>query len=75
MDHFPLWYRRAAEHPSGSFIYSIPFEETSGNLHVIHIFLVELSIHWSEDCFLAQAWSQILKVFLASTSLAGFMLL
>ncbi|XP_077196149.1 voltage-dependent calcium channel subunit alpha-2/delta-4 isoform X1 [Paroedura picta] len=29
MDHFPLWYRRAAEHPSGSFIYSIPFEETS----------------------------------------------
>ncbi|XP_053110985.1 voltage-dependent calcium channel subunit alpha-2/delta-4 isoform X6 [Hemicordylus capensis] len=30
MDHFPLWYRRAAEHPSGSFIYSIPFEESSG---------------------------------------------
>ncbi|XP_048355768.1 voltage-dependent calcium channel subunit alpha-2/delta-4 isoform X2 [Sphaerodactylus townsendi] len=29
MDHFPLWYRRAAEHPSGSFIYSIPFEEAS----------------------------------------------
>ncbi|XP_053110982.1 voltage-dependent calcium channel subunit alpha-2/delta-4 isoform X3 [Hemicordylus capensis] len=29
MDHFPLWYRRAAEHPSGSFIYSIPFEESS----------------------------------------------
>uniref|UniRef100_A0A8B9CIW8 Calcium voltage-gated channel auxiliary subunit alpha2delta 4 n=1 Tax=Anser brachyrhynchus TaxID=132585 RepID=A0A8B9CIW8_9AVES len=23
MDHFPLWYRRAAEHPPGSFIYSI----------------------------------------------------
>lgn len=31
MDHFPLWYRRAAEHPSGSFIYSIPFED-SGNV-------------------------------------------
>ncbi|XP_019371082.1 PREDICTED: voltage-dependent calcium channel subunit alpha-2/delta-4 isoform X2 [Gavialis gangeticus] len=27
MDHFPLWYRRAAEHPSGSFIYSIASEE------------------------------------------------
>uniref|UniRef100_A0A670JM15 Calcium voltage-gated channel auxiliary subunit alpha2delta 4 n=1 Tax=Podarcis muralis TaxID=64176 RepID=A0A670JM15_PODMU len=31
MDHFPLWYRRAAEHPPGSFIYSIPFEDPSGN--------------------------------------------
>nr|XP_023957721.1 voltage-dependent calcium channel subunit alpha-2/delta-4 [Chrysemys picta bellii] len=27
MDHFPLWYRRAAEHPPGSFIYSITSEE------------------------------------------------
>ncbi|XP_039626708.1 voltage-dependent calcium channel subunit alpha-2/delta-4-like [Polypterus senegalus] len=27
MDHFPLWYRRAAEHPVGSFIYYIPYEE------------------------------------------------
>uniref|UniRef100_A0A8C8SEU9 Calcium voltage-gated channel auxiliary subunit alpha2delta 4 n=1 Tax=Pelusios castaneus TaxID=367368 RepID=A0A8C8SEU9_9SAUR len=31
MDHFPLWYRRAAEHPPGSFIYSISSEESSGN--------------------------------------------
>ncbi|KFU87796.1 Voltage-dependent calcium channel subunit alpha-2/delta-4, partial [Chaetura pelagica] len=29
MDHFPLWYRRAAEHPPGSFIYSIVAEEDS----------------------------------------------
>uniref|UniRef100_G1K855 Calcium voltage-gated channel auxiliary subunit alpha2delta 4 n=1 Tax=Anolis carolinensis TaxID=28377 RepID=G1K855_ANOCA len=29
MDHFPLWYRRAAEHPPGSFVYSISFEEIS----------------------------------------------
>ncbi|XP_069048199.1 voltage-dependent calcium channel subunit alpha-2/delta-4 isoform X3 [Lepisosteus oculatus] len=28
MDHFPLWYRRAAEHPPGSFIYYIPEEDT-----------------------------------------------
>uniref|UniRef100_A0A8B9Q4U8 Calcium voltage-gated channel auxiliary subunit alpha2delta 4 n=1 Tax=Apteryx owenii TaxID=8824 RepID=A0A8B9Q4U8_APTOW len=31
MDHFPLWYRRAAEHPPGSFIYSITSEDDSGN--------------------------------------------
>nr|XP_060632690.1 voltage-dependent calcium channel subunit alpha-2/delta-4 isoform X1 [Anolis sagrei ordinatus] len=29
MDHFPLWYRRAAEHPPGSFVYSISFEGIS----------------------------------------------
>nr|XP_048700597.1 voltage-dependent calcium channel subunit alpha-2/delta-4 [Caretta caretta] len=29
MDHFPLWYRRAAEHPPGNFIYSITSEEGS----------------------------------------------
>ncbi|XP_039214361.1 voltage-dependent calcium channel subunit alpha-2/delta-4 isoform X1 [Crotalus tigris] len=29
MDHFPLWYRRAAEHPPGSFVYSLSFEEDS----------------------------------------------
>uniref|UniRef100_A0A8C5F0W4 Calcium voltage-gated channel auxiliary subunit alpha2delta 4 n=1 Tax=Gopherus evgoodei TaxID=1825980 RepID=A0A8C5F0W4_9SAUR len=34
MDHFPLWYRRAAEHPPGSFIYSITSEEGSGNPHL-----------------------------------------
>ncbi|XP_048865382.1 voltage-dependent calcium channel subunit alpha-2/delta-4 isoform X2 [Brienomyrus brachyistius] len=28
MDHFPLWYRRAAEHPPGSFLYYIPKEDT-----------------------------------------------
>ncbi|MBN3304576.1 CA2D4 protein, partial [Amia calva] len=28
MDHFPLWYRRAAEHTPGSFLYYIPEEDT-----------------------------------------------
>ncbi|KAJ8386911.1 hypothetical protein AAFF_G00165080 [Aldrovandia affinis] len=28
MDHFPLWYRRAAEHPPGSFLYYIPNPES-----------------------------------------------
>ncbi|XP_031754467.1 voltage-dependent calcium channel subunit alpha-2/delta-4 isoform X4 [Xenopus tropicalis] len=27
MDHFPLWYRRAAEHPAGSFVYHIPTDD------------------------------------------------
>ncbi|XP_072001021.1 voltage-dependent calcium channel subunit alpha-2/delta-4 isoform X3 [Engystomops pustulosus] len=28
MDHFPLWYRRAAEHPSGSFVYHVPTDDS-----------------------------------------------
>ncbi|KFV83842.1 Voltage-dependent calcium channel subunit alpha-2/delta-4, partial [Struthio camelus australis] len=32
MDHFPLWYRRAAEHPPGSFIYSIVSEDDSDTI-------------------------------------------
>ncbi|XP_068163481.1 voltage-dependent calcium channel subunit alpha-2/delta-4 [Antennarius striatus] len=28
LDHFPLWYRRAAEYPTGQFLYYIPREET-----------------------------------------------
>uniref|UniRef100_A0A8C5R4U9 Calcium voltage-gated channel auxiliary subunit alpha2delta 3 n=1 Tax=Leptobrachium leishanense TaxID=445787 RepID=A0A8C5R4U9_9ANUR len=30
-DHFPLWYRRAAEQIPGSFVYSIPFSTRSEN--------------------------------------------
>uniref|UniRef100_A0A6I8P049 Calcium voltage-gated channel auxiliary subunit alpha2delta 4 n=1 Tax=Ornithorhynchus anatinus TaxID=9258 RepID=A0A6I8P049_ORNAN len=30
MDHFPLWYRRAAEHPAGSFVFSVPSAPESG---------------------------------------------
>ncbi|XP_069758393.1 voltage-dependent calcium channel subunit alpha-2/delta-4-like [Narcine bancroftii] len=30
MDHFPLWYRRAAEHPTGHFVYYIAFEADMG---------------------------------------------
>ncbi|XP_043943440.1 voltage-dependent calcium channel subunit alpha-2/delta-4 isoform X2 [Protopterus annectens] len=33
MDHFPLWYRRAAEYPPGSFVYSIPFEDIQDSNH------------------------------------------
>ncbi|KAL1789554.1 voltage-dependent calcium channel subunit alpha-2/delta-4 [Sigmodon hispidus] len=27
MDHFPLWYRQASEHPPGSFVFSLHWEE------------------------------------------------
>eukprot|EP00062_Callorhinchus_milii_P013315 gi/632961306/ref/XP_007896685.1/ PREDICTED: voltage-dependent calcium channel subunit alpha-2/delta-4 [Callorhinchus milii] len=30
LDHFPLWFRRAAETPAGSFLYYLPFEEGTG---------------------------------------------
>ncbi len=30
MDHFPLWYRRAAENPAGQFLYYMPRQETRG---------------------------------------------
>lgn len=30
-DHFPLWYKRAAEQVPGTFVYSIPF--STGRLH------------------------------------------
>ncbi|KAM3588211.1 uncharacterized protein V6R79_023997 [Siganus canaliculatus] len=28
MDHFPVWYRRAAEYPPGKFLYYLPRQET-----------------------------------------------
>ncbi|XP_031438774.1 voltage-dependent calcium channel subunit alpha-2/delta-4 isoform X3 [Clupea harengus] len=28
LDHFPLWYRRAAEYPDGKFLYYLPKEDT-----------------------------------------------
>ncbi|XP_053574828.1 voltage-dependent calcium channel subunit alpha-2/delta-4 [Bombina bombina] len=28
MDHFPLWYRRAAEHPAGSFVFHMPSDDS-----------------------------------------------
>uniref|UniRef100_A0A8C1QHT7 Calcium voltage-gated channel auxiliary subunit alpha2delta 4 n=1 Tax=Cyprinus carpio TaxID=7962 RepID=A0A8C1QHT7_CYPCA len=39
LDHFPVWYRRAAENPSGRFLYYVPIEDsTQGSLHpAIHI--------------------------------------
>uniref|UniRef100_H3CQ56 Calcium voltage-gated channel auxiliary subunit alpha2delta 4 n=1 Tax=Tetraodon nigroviridis TaxID=99883 RepID=H3CQ56_TETNG len=30
LDHFPLWYRRAAENPAGQFLYYLPRQDTRG---------------------------------------------
>lgn len=30
LDHFPVWYRRAAENPVGQFLYYMPRKETRG---------------------------------------------
>ncbi|CAL8318462.1 unnamed protein product [Lota lota] len=35
LDHFPLWYRRAAENPAGQFLYYLPRQDTRGAKIVI----------------------------------------
>lgn len=30
LDHFPVWYRRAAEYPAGKFLYYVPMGDTRG---------------------------------------------
>ncbi|XP_051543839.1 voltage-dependent calcium channel subunit alpha-2/delta-4 isoform X2 [Myxocyprinus asiaticus] len=31
LDHFPVWYRRAAENPTGRFLYYVPTEDSIGD--------------------------------------------
>lgn len=33
LDHFPVWYRRAAENPAGQFLYYMPRQETRGRVY------------------------------------------
>lgn len=35
LDHFPVWYRRAAENPPGKFLYYMPQQETRGRGHTL----------------------------------------
>lgn len=44
MDHFPLWYRQAAEHPVGSFVFNLRSAEAPGNLH-----LCVLGLSWDQS--------------------------
>ncbi|KAM7378238.1 hypothetical protein PAMA_013230 [Pampus argenteus] len=36
LDHFPVWYRRAAEYPAGQFLYYMPRQETRGRGHTFN---------------------------------------
>ncbi|CAJ1054877.1 voltage-dependent calcium channel subunit alpha-2/delta-4 isoform X3 [Xyrichtys novacula] len=35
LDHFPLWYRRAAEYPTGKFLYYLPRQDTRAGRIVV----------------------------------------
>lgn len=41
MDHFPLWYRQAAEQPAGSFVFNLRSAEGPGNPHPVLLGRVE----------------------------------
>ncbi|ROI74352.1 Voltage-dependent calcium channel subunit alpha-2/delta-3 [Anabarilius grahami] len=45
-DHFPLWYKRAAEQVPGTFIYSLPFNTASENKSVV---LASSAIHLLDE--------------------------
>ncbi|KAK4831768.1 hypothetical protein QYF61_018994, partial [Mycteria americana] len=49
MDHFPLWYRRAAEHPPGSFIYSIVSEDDAEGGSLPKVVTVSTAVAVSVD--------------------------
>ncbi|NXI18913.1 CA2D4 protein, partial [Irena cyanogastra] len=49
MDHFPLWYRRAAEHPPGSFIYSIVSEDDAEGDGLPKVVTVSTAVSVSVD--------------------------
>uniref|UniRef100_A0ABM5FJZ7 Voltage-dependent calcium channel subunit alpha-2/delta-3 isoform X4 n=1 Tax=Pogona vitticeps TaxID=103695 RepID=A0ABM5FJZ7_9SAUR len=46
-DHFPLWYRRAAEQIPGSFVYSIPF--STGKANKSNVVTASTSIQLLDD--------------------------
>lgn len=35
LDHFPVWYRRAAEYPAGQFLYYMPRQDNRGTVEEI----------------------------------------
>ncbi|XP_030634224.1 voltage-dependent calcium channel subunit alpha-2/delta-3 [Chanos chanos] len=45
-DHFPLWYKRAAEQVPGTFVYSIPFSSGADNKSVV---LASTAIQLQDD--------------------------
>ncbi|XP_067284318.1 voltage-dependent calcium channel subunit alpha-2/delta-4 [Pseudorasbora parva] len=46
LDHFPIWYRRAAENPAGRFLYYVPTEDnTKGSPFVVAVTSVAVSVN------------------------------
>ncbi|XP_055045782.2 voltage-dependent calcium channel subunit alpha-2/delta-4 isoform X2 [Misgurnus anguillicaudatus] len=47
LDHFPVWYRRAAEYPAGRFLYYVPTEDNTraDNTFVIAVTSVTVSVN------------------------------
>uniref|UniRef100_A0A8C1B1U8 Calcium voltage-gated channel auxiliary subunit alpha2delta 4 n=1 Tax=Cyprinus carpio carpio TaxID=630221 RepID=A0A8C1B1U8_CYPCA len=51
LDHFPVWYRRAAENPSGRFLYYVPIEDsTQGKYPAQYFFFFPCSGWQVCDC-------------------------
>ncbi|MEE6478058.1 hypothetical protein FKM82_011726, partial [Ascaphus truei] len=44
MDHFPLWYRRAAEHPPGSFVFHVPTDDSPEGSHRPEVVTVSTAV-------------------------------
>ncbi|XP_054862492.1 voltage-dependent calcium channel subunit alpha-2/delta-4 isoform X3 [Amphiprion ocellaris] len=44
LDHFPVWYRRAAEYPAGQFLYYMPRQETRAGRIVIATTAVTVTV-------------------------------
>ncbi|XP_028810566.1 voltage-dependent calcium channel subunit alpha-2/delta-4 isoform X2 [Denticeps clupeoides] len=44
LDHFPVWYRRAAENPAGKFLYYIPREDTRDGKLVVAATAVTVTV-------------------------------
>ncbi|XP_029455755.1 voltage-dependent calcium channel subunit alpha-2/delta-4 isoform X2 [Rhinatrema bivittatum] len=49
MDHFPLWYRLAAEHPAGSFVFFLPSEENPEGSNRTEVVTVSTAVSVTVD--------------------------
>jgi len=51
-DHFPLWYKRAAEQVPGTFVYSIPFSSGMMLMYITHIQSFHVMQHTDLSCLM-----------------------
>uniref|UniRef100_A0A3B5M9T9 Calcium voltage-gated channel auxiliary subunit alpha2delta 4 n=1 Tax=Xiphophorus couchianus TaxID=32473 RepID=A0A3B5M9T9_9TELE len=50
LDHFPVWYRRAAEYPVGQFLYYMPRQDTRGS-GITFTFSVSCLLYQDIECY------------------------